>query len=73
MTAPDNNPHPLSYLGYTEAEDLMKTNAKIIAYARKPGMIIDYDVNGIWSQNVSNLENEFILGFFVPRSKAKLH
>ena len=73
MTAPDNNPHPLSYLGYTEAEDLMKTNTKIIAYARKPGMIIDYDVNGIWSQNVSNLENEFILGFFVPRSKAKLH
>lgn len=73
MLPPNNYSHPLSYLGYEEKDDLLTNNDKIIAYARKPGMIIDYDVNGIWSQNVSKLENEFIIGFFVPRSEQPLH
>lgn len=73
MMPPDNNPHPLSYLENTEKDSLLTNNAKIVAFARKPGMIIDYDVNGLWSQNVSKLENEFIIGFFVPRSDQELH
>lgn len=73
MSPPDNYSHPLNYLGYRDGNDLLANNDKIIAYARKPGMIIDYDINGIWSQNVSKLENEFIIGFFVPRSEQPLH
>jgi len=73
MISPDNNPHPLRYLGYGDKDDLLTNNDKIIAYARKPGMVIDYDINGIWSQNVTKLEEEFIIGFFVPRSHQPLH
>lgn len=73
MRPPNNYSHPLSYLGYGDRNDLLTYNDKIIAYARKPGMIIDYDVNGIWSQNITKLENEFIVGFFVPRSEQPLH
>lgn len=73
MTPPDNEPHPLEFLGYTQKEDAKELNSNIIAYTRKPAMIIEYDVNGTWSQNVPRLDDKIILGIFVPRSEQKLH
>lgn len=73
MTPPDNEPHPLEFLGYTQKEDVKELNSNIIAYTRKPAMIIEYDVNGIWSQNVPRMDDRIILGIFVPRSEQKLH
>src|SRR5699024_966594 len=73
MIPPNNEAHPLEYLGFTRDEDIKELNSNIIAYTRKPAMIIDYDVNGIWSQNVPRLDNKIVLGIFVPRSEQILH
>lgn len=73
MTPPDNEVHPLEYFGYSDLEELEKTNAKIVAYARKPGMIVKYDINGIWSDKVVPLDEKFILSFFIPNSKGELY
>lgn len=73
MTPPDNEPHPLEFLGFAQKDDVKELNSNIIAYTRKPAMIVDYDVNGIWSQNVSALDDKIILGIFVPRSEQELH
>lgn len=73
MLAPDNEPHPLSLFGQTTTNEIKELNSKIIAYTRKPGMIVDYDIDGIWTQNVPNFEDRIILGIFVPRSGEVLH
>lgn len=73
MLAPDNEPHPLSLFGQTNSNELKELNSKIIAYTRKPAMIVDYDIDGIWTQNVPHFEDKIILGIFVPRSEEVLH
>lgn len=73
MMPPDNEVHPLEYFGCGNIEDLEKTNAKIVAYARKPGMIVEYDINGDWSKGVPPFEDEFLFSFFIPNSKGKLY
>jgi len=73
IVPPDNEPHPLKFLGYSRDEDIKELNSNIIAYTRKPAMIIDYDVNGTWSHNLPRLENKIVLGIFVPRSEQVLH
>lgn len=73
MTSPDYEVHPLEYFGYSNAADLEKTNSKIIVYARKPGMIVEYDINGEWSKTASPSDEGFIVGFFIPNSKGMLY
>lgn len=73
MLAPDNEPHPLSLFGQTTTNEIKELNSKIIAYTRKPAMIVDYDIDGIWTQNVPSFEDRIILGIFVPRSGEVLH
>lgn len=73
MLPPDNEVHPLEYFGFSDVSDLENTNAKIVAYARKPGMIVEYDINGEWTKDVQKFENSFLLSFFVPNSDGILY
>lgn len=73
MTPPDNVVHPLEYFSYENKEELENTNAKIVVYARKPGMIVEYDINSNWTKNVAPLEDKFMVSFFIPNSRGKLY
>lgn len=73
MLPPDNEIHPLEYFGFSDVSDLENTNAKIAAYARKPGMIVEYDINGEWTKDVQKFENSFLFSFFVPNSDGVLY
>lgn len=73
MTTPDNKPSGLAYLGVKDRSLLENNAPKVIAYSRKPGMVIEYCVNGLWANGNINLkENHILLGFFVPNSSALL-
>lgn len=73
MTPPDNKPSGLAYLGVKDKSLLEHNAPKVIAYSRKPGMVIEYCVNELWANGNINLkENHILLGFFVPNSNALL-
>jgi len=49
-------------------------NEPIVMFAREPGMVIAYSIDGTWSKNVKapaknagSSDDEYILAFFVPR------
>ncbi|WP_436865598.1 hypothetical protein [Mammaliicoccus sciuri] len=73
MVAPNNKYSPLEYIGIKDEQKIELNNSKIIAYSRKPGMIVEYNVDGKWSprSNVQK-ENHNLLGFFVPNSNGEL-
>lgn len=48
------------------------TSRKFLAFARKPGMVVKYDLDGEWTKDISVDEGEFLLAFFVPISDAPL-
>ena len=73
MTPPDNKPSGLAYLGVKDKSLLENNMPKVIAYSRKPGMVVEYSVNGLWANgNIALKENHVLLGFFVPNSNALL-
>lgn len=73
MLPPHNETNGLSFLGIKDEMILENFNAKVIAYSRKPGMVIEYAVDSKWSPNNINLkEDHILLGFFVPNSNAIL-
>ena len=50
-----------------------ENNSKIIAYCRKPGMIVEYSVDGEWVPKANLLnKNNLLIGFFVPNSNGEL-
>ncbi|MFH0723216.1 hypothetical protein [Enterococcus faecium] len=65
---------PLAYIGDKTSIDNSISGTKILAYARKPGMVVRYAVDNDekWLTNVPIEDNQFILAFFVPNSEAKL-
>ena len=70
MTVPNNEPEPLMQIT-NEKNNLDKK--VIIAYCRKPGMIIDYDYNGEWTNGLMfSDEGKYIIGLFVPLSNEKI-
>ncbi|WP_323707115.1 hypothetical protein P3U62_00630 [Mammaliicoccus vitulinus] len=73
MISPNNKFSPLEYIGVKDEQKIELNNSKIIAYSRKPGMIVEYNVDGEWSPK-SNIqkENHNLLGFFVPNSNGEL-
>ncbi|MDB6352157.1 hypothetical protein PH235_01125 [Trichococcus sp. K1Tr] len=73
MLPPDNECHPLEYFGYGDVSALEKTNTKIVAYARKPGMIVEYDINGDWSKDIQPFDDKFLFSFFIPNSEGLLY
>lgn len=71
MVAPNNEFDPFTSINtlnpYSEG------NAPIISYVRKPGMIVNYEIDGEWCRNigVSNKE-EYLIGVYVPASNSLL-
>lgn len=73
MTPPDNKPSGLAYLGVKDRSLYENNMPKVIAYSRKPGMVVEYSINGLWANgNIALKEDHILLGFFVPNSKALL-
>lgn len=74
MTPPHNKPSGLAYLGVKDDEILEKNYSKIIAYSRKPGMIVEYGIDeGEWlPHNVAQKDEHLLLAFFVPNSFGRL-
>lgn len=70
MVAPTNSPNPLICVNKKSADE---QNPPLIAYVRKPGMIINYETNGEWGKGIPHTEkNEFLVAVFVPNSDTKL-
>lgn len=73
MVAPNNRFSPLQLIGYKNDKKIEDNNSKIIAYCRKPGMIVEYSVDGEWAPKANLLNNNnLLLGFFVPNSNGEL-
>ncbi len=66
----DNLPSPFSYLNLKRDAD--SSNPPIVAYCRKPGMIVSYEISGNWVGSGVSGGSDFILGLFVLNSKNKI-
>lgn len=70
----NNSLTPLAYIGDKTHLESSVTSAKILAYSRKPGMIVQYAVDDAnWMKGLTVEENTFILAYFVPNSSGLLH
>lgn len=76
------NRSPLDYFGGEKINDegdlrssnLEDRNYQMFTYVRKPGMIIEYGINGEWTPKVAQHKPDHILlGIFVPNSEAAVH
>lgn len=68
MTAPDNEPNPYAFVGSYDVD--RSANPPLIAYIRKPGMIVNYETTGAWLDGVlPSLGGEFIVALFVLNSE----
>ena len=56
-----------------DANEESASTYKMVAFARKPGMVVKYDFNGQWSERVNTEEKKCIMAFFVPNSNGILH
>lgn len=73
MDAPDNKKSPIEYLGIQDSSKNAKKMSSVMAYSRKPGMIVEYSTDGKWiPKNLNIEENHILLAFFVPNSNAQL-
>src|SRR5699024_11125103 len=73
MLPPNNKQSGLAYIGVRDKDLLEKNMANIIAYCRKPGMVVEYSVNDKWlKESLPIEEGKLFLGFFVPNSEAVL-
>lgn len=70
MMPPHNEPGPYKYLNFAEMDD--SVNIPIVAYLRKPGMIVNYEISSSWCNDIKQTsENEFIIGLFIPNSDSE--
>ncbi|PWW32321.1 hypothetical protein DFO73_101585 [Cytobacillus oceanisediminis] len=71
MLAPLNGPSP--YTCVNEKNPLGEQNAPMMAYVRRPGMIINYETDGEWCKGLhATEESEYLVAIFVPNSNTKL-
>ena len=70
MTPPENQYNPYTYINSgIVSED---SNSPIMIYLRQPGMIVSYETEGLWCNEIPKTnENEFIVGLFVPNSESE--
>ncbi|MBB6447796.1 hypothetical protein [Bacillus benzoevorans] len=67
MNVPDNKKSPFEYLDLQCSED---TNSPIVAYLRKPAMIVNFETEGKWTNGIDRTNSdEFIIAVFVPNSE----
>lgn len=68
MLPPDNCKSPYQQVSNTVAT-MDSGNSPLIMYTRRPGMIVGYDYNGIWTHSMTKCSpDEFIIGLFVLNS-----
>jgi len=73
MIEPDNKKSGLAYIGIKDKAKIEKNISKVVAYARKPGMVVEYDVDGDWApRGLIQKEDHLLFGFFVPNSTGEL-
>lgn len=66
MLPPNNGPSPIDFLLKTSKDDMDTSNPPILAYCRKAGMIVNYELRGEWVSGVQpTREDEYLLAFFV--------
>lgn len=63
----ENYPSPFAYLNIKRHVDF--NNPPIVAYCRKPGMIVAYETAGTWVGSGVSSGEDFIIGLFVLNSK----
>lgn len=62
---------PKTYIVNSDDESVDPT--RILAFARKPGMIVKYDLDGTWTKGVKVPDGMILVAFFVPNSEGKLY
>ena len=73
MNPPENKLSALEYVGSKNQKLIDLNNSNIIAYCRKPGMVVEYSIDGDWAPKANILnEDTLLLGFFVPNSQGEL-
>jgi len=73
MSPPFNYKDPYTQLNI-ENYSYEGENAPILSYCRKPGMIINYDCNGVWtSKIIKPSEDKYLIGLFIPNSFNELN
>ncbi|USK29918.1 hypothetical protein LIT32_07355 [Bacillus sp. CMF21] len=71
MLAPLNGPSPFTCVN--QKNPLGELNAPLMAYARRPGMIVNYETDGEWCKGLgATEEHEYLVAIFVPNSNTKL-
>jgi hypothetical protein len=66
MNVPNNKKSPHEYLDLDNSKD--ENNTPILAYLRKPGMVVSFETEGKWTNGVEKTAEEFIIAMFVPNS-----
>lgn len=71
MLPPWNGPSP--YTCVNKKNSLGEQNAPLIAYTRKPGMVVNYETDSEWCKGLGTTEEyEYLIALFVPNSNTKL-
>lgn len=71
MLAPLNGPSPFTCVNKKSLID--EQNAPLMAYVRRPGMIVNYEADGEWCKGLGTTEaHEYLVAIFVPNSNTKL-
>lgn len=69
MLPPINELSPYLYCNENECTE---ENLPIICFTRKPGMIVAYDMKGVWSNRIGPFDdNHFVIAIFKPNSNAE--
>jgi hypothetical protein len=66
MNVPNNKKSPHEYLDLDNSKD--EYNTPVLAYLRKPGMVVSFETEGKWTIGVEKTADEYILAMFVPNS-----
>lgn len=73
INPPYNKDSALKYLNLEHIKD-ENHNAKVMAYCRKPGMIVEYATTSDWLPTAPiQRENHLLFAFFVPNSNEELN
>lgn len=71
MLPPDNGLSPFACAN--EVNAIGEQNAPLLAYVRRPGMIVNYETNGEWCKGLgATEEDEYLIAIFVPNSNTPL-
>lgn len=74
MLSPNNKPSSLAYVGVKDTMKIEQNISKIVAYSRKPGMVVEYSIDGPWTPSEFIQKDDHLLfAFFVPNSHGRLN